>query len=181
MVGRREHSVQRIFVVILAVLISSSHSFRVEFVTGELRRVPPLVIKKFSQISPVYINIRSEDTSLTRDLLNSLHAKPPTKRSIITKQQPSRKHRRSLFSVPKLSLVPYILPWIPKTPLLPIFPSLVPLPPPGPIKPPLTTMPNIFDWDKAEPGVLEKLIRLRQRGALTTEEYLKFKYLLLKK
>uniref|UniRef100_A0A2H1V637 SFRICE_002732 n=1 Tax=Spodoptera frugiperda TaxID=7108 RepID=A0A2H1V637_SPOFR len=182
MVGSREESVQRIFIVILAVLIASSQCLKVGLPAGEMKRLRPMVIKKFSQISPVYINIRSEDKTLARELLSAIHAKAPIKRSIAM-PQPSRKIQRSIFSVPKLPLVPYILPLIPKSPLLPLFPNWLPSPPPSPapMKPPLSSMPNIFAWDKAEPGVLEKLIRMRQRGDLTTEEYLKFKYLLLKK
>lgn len=164
--------------------VSSSYGLNVGFIAGDLKRLSPLVIKKFSQNSPVFINTK-QDSQHVRSMIDQATDKAPVKKRSIQPVPPLKiapKHRRSIGAIPKLPYVPLLLPWIPKHPLLPLFPSWLPPPTPGPLPviPPLAKVSTLSYLERRNSEILNKLYELRNRGSLTSSEYMNFKKLLFK-
>uniref|UniRef100_A0A2A4K4Y5 Uncharacterized protein n=1 Tax=Heliothis virescens TaxID=7102 RepID=A0A2A4K4Y5_HELVI len=177
MIAIKVNSVRKMFaVVILLTCISSSCCVNVKIKPNEHKPLNPVLIKKYLQNSPLIMSTKSEDGELFR----KIPAKPPPMKRSLSKLLAPKRLTRSLFTVPKLPLVPFFLPLIPKTPLLPMFPHLL-APPVGPSFPmhqPITRLSHLLGWEKQNDKLLDKLLDLKRKRVMTAAEYLKFKKLL---
>ncbi|XP_047033375.1 uncharacterized protein LOC124639903 [Helicoverpa zea] len=160
--------------LILVICISSCCSIQFRMKDKRLNRK---VIKKYSQNSPVIFNIKADKA----ESFKKLPAKPPPVKRSIPKLVPLNRLPRSIFTVPKLPLVPFFLPLIPRTPLLPLFPNWVPPPtaPTSPILPPVSRLSRLLGWEKHD-KIIDKLWELRHNKGMTTAEHLRYKKFLFK-
>ncbi|CAD0204517.1 unnamed protein product [Chrysodeixis includens] len=162
-------------------MASSSYGLNAGFIAGDLKRLSPLVIKKFSQNSPVFINTKQDNHM--RSMIDQATDKALIKKRSIIPAPPLKvapKHRRSISTIPKLPYVPLLLPWMPKHPFVSIFPGWLPTPTsaPYPLAPPLARVSTLSFLDRRNSEILTRLNKLRSKGSLTSSEYMNFKKLL---
>ncbi|CAH0713948.1 unnamed protein product, partial [Brenthis ino] len=191
----------------ILTFIQYSSSLNLGLLSGDFRRNSnPLIIKKNSHHAPVTINIKpgvSRPLKLPTSLPSlKLSSKSPVMKAKLKSRIKSAirsKKLRKLPRLPKLPLLPLIpIPRLPKLPLLPILPILPPKLPSltklmRPLRIPILSKIKLqkalgselkpvkvpAPKPKTKRHILEKLLKLKKSGSLTTPEFLRFKKLLL--